>query len=88
MGGRYEEGVEARSPAFFPKTASRSFAMIDVASSHTSLSESIIYSIPRGGAEENGDEAEEEEGAESAVLYLPGLLEVQLKATEHVSLIQ
>jgi transitional endoplasmic reticulum ATPase len=83
MGGRYEEGVEARSPAFFPKTTWRSFALTDVPSSHTSLSESIIYNIPRGGAEENSDEAEEEEGAESAVLYLPGLLEVQLKATEH-----
>uniref|UniRef100_A0A7S4AIK2 Vesicle-fusing ATPase n=1 Tax=Pseudo-nitzschia australis TaxID=44445 RepID=A0A7S4AIK2_9STRA len=81
MGGRYEDGVQAKSSlAFVPRTSSTSFGMTDIASSHKSLSQSIIYSIPRGGAEEENDESEEEE-AETEVLYLPGLLDVKLIAS-------
>ena len=84
MGDRHGDGVEARSPAFFQKTSSASFAMNDVASSQRSLSRLIIDSVPRGGAEEEADD-EEEEGAETEILYLPGLLEVELTASDHVS---
>ena len=85
MGDRHGDGVEARSPAFFQKTSSSaSFVMNDVASSQRSLSRLIIDSIPRGGAEEEADDDEEEE-VETEILYLPGLLEVELTASDHVS---
>ena len=82
MGDRNGEGVQARSPAFFQRTAVTSFGVTDVASSQNSIARSIIDSVPRGGAEE-GDGSDEE--AETEVLYLPGLLEVQLVATDQVS---
>jgi hypothetical protein len=64
------------------RTAVTSFGMTDVASSQNSLARSIIDSVPRGGAEE---ENEEDEEVETEVLYLPGLLEVQLIASTKVS---
>jgi len=84
LGGRYEEGVQARSsPAFIPRTTSTSFGVADITSSHKSLAQSIIDNIPRGGAEEEGnDEPEDEEAAEAEILYLPGLLEVQVIASD------
>jgi len=78
MGDRHSEGVQARSPAFFQRTAVTSFGMTDVATSENSLARSIIDSVPRGGAEE---ENEEDEEVETEVLYLPGLLEVLLIAS-------
>eukprot|EP00536_Pseudo-nitzschia_multiseries_P009931 jgi/Psemu1/67221/estExt_Genemark1.C_2890035 len=66
MGGRYEEGVQARSAtAFVPRTSSTSFGLTGVTSSHKSLAQSIIESIPRGGAEEGNDEAEDEDAVET-----------------------
>ena len=82
MGDRHSEGVQARSPAFFQRTAVSSFGMTDVATSENSLARSIIDSVPRGGAEE---ENEEDEEVETEVLYLPGLLEVLLIASAKVS---
>ena len=81
MGDRHSEGVHARSPAFFQKAPLASFGMTDVASSQNSLARSIINDFPRGGAE--GDEESEE--AHTEVLYLPGLLEVELIALDQVS---
>mmetsp|Transcript_3624 Transcript_3624/g.8292 ORF Transcript_3624/g.8292 Transcript_3624/m.8292 type:complete len:918 (+) Transcript_3624:66-2819(+) len=85
MGDMRDEGVEARSPAFFQRNTATSFGMTDVASSQRSLSRMIIEDFPRGGAEEDGKSEEEE--AETEVLYLPGLLEVELVATEQPSAI-
>ena len=82
MGDRHSEGVQARSPAFFSKAPTVSFGVTDAASSHNSIARSIIDSFPRGGAEEENDE---DESAETEVLYLPGLLEVELIASDHVS---
>jgi len=80
MGDRHSESVQARSPAFFQRTNAASFGMIEVASSHNSLARSIIDSVPRGGAE--GDGESEDEDVETEVLYLPGLLEVELVASD------
>jgi len=80
MGDRHSEGVQARSPAFFSKAPTVSFGVTDAASSHNSIARSIIDSFPRGGAE---DENDEDESAETEVLYLPGLLEVELIASDH-----
>lgn len=79
MGDRNGEGVQARSPAFFQRTTVTSFGMTDVASTQNSLARSIIDRVPRGGADE-GDGSEE--GVQTEVLYLPGLLEVQLVASD------
>lgn len=84
MGDRHSEGVQARSPAFFQKPAVTSFGMTDIASTHNELAQSIISSVPRGGAEEQNDESEDE-AAETEILYLPGLLEVELTASDQVS---
>mmetsp|Transcript_15649 Transcript_15649/g.39362 ORF Transcript_15649/g.39362 Transcript_15649/m.39362 type:complete len:930 (-) Transcript_15649:59-2848(-) len=79
MGDRHSEGVQARSPAFFSKAPTVSFGVTDVASSRNAIARSIIDSFPRGGAEEENDE---DESAETEVLYLPGLLEVELIASD------
>lgn len=84
MGDRHSEGVQARSPAFFQKAHLASFGVTDVASSQNSLARSIINDFPRGGAE--GDEESEE--AHTEVLYLPGLLEVELVALDQVSFVE
>ncbi len=84
MGDRHSEGVQAKSPAFFQKVPTASFGVTDVASSHNSIARSIIDSFPRGGAEAENDEAEDK-SAETEVLYLPGLLEVELIASDQVS---
>jgi len=81
MGDRQSEVVLARSPAFLQRTTVTSFGMTDVSSSHNSLARSILDKIPRGGAEAD-DEPEEDEGPETEVLYLPGLLEVLLIASD------
>merc|ERR1719343_1375330 len=81
MGDKSGEGVEARSNAFVQKFSVASFGITDIASSHNSLTQSIIDRVPRGGADE-GDNDSEDEGAETEVLYLPGLLEVQLIASD------
>mmetsp|Transcript_5416 Transcript_5416/g.6233 ORF Transcript_5416/g.6233 Transcript_5416/m.6233 type:complete len:984 (-) Transcript_5416:41-2992(-) len=80
-------GVEARSPAFFRRTKrlhqSSSTTVVD--SSRILLtSRSIIETLSRGGGapgeDETGDDndSKEEEDTEAEILYLPGLLEVQL----------
>ena len=84
MGDIHSEGVQARSPAFFQKAPLASFGMTDVASSQNSLARSIIKDFPRGGAE--GEEESEE--AITEVLYLPGLLEVELIASDQVSILE
>ena len=81
LGDRHNEGAQARSPAFLQKATVTSFGMTDIASVHNSLSQSIINSIPRGGSE--GEDQEGEDVTE--VLYLPGLLDVALVASEQVS---
>eukprot|EP00531_Pseudo-nitzschia_arenysensis_P001091 CAMPEP_0116137262 /NCGR_PEP_ID=MMETSP0329-20121206/12159_1 /TAXON_ID=697910 /ORGANISM="Pseudo-nitzschia arenysensis, Strain B593" /LENGTH=908 /DNA_ID=CAMNT_0003632175 /DNA_START=131 /DNA_END=2857 /DNA_ORIENTATION=+ len=81
MGDRNSEGVQARSPAFLQRAPTVSFGVTDVASSHNSIARSIIDSFPRGGAEAENDESEDE-SAETEVLYLPGLLEVELIASD------
>ena len=86
MGDRNGERVEARSPAFFQRSSVASFGMTDVASPQNSLARSIIDSVPRGGADE-GDDDSEDEAAETEVLYLPGLLDVELVASDQVSLL-
>ena len=80
LGDRHNEGAQARSPAFLQKATVTSFGMTDIASVHNSLSQSIINSIPRGGSE-----GEDQESEETEVLYLPGLLDVALVASEQVS---
>ena len=84
MGDGHSEVVEAKSPAFFQKAPVACFGVADVASSPNSLARSIIDSFPRGGAEEENDE---EENAETEVLYLPGLLEVELIELSQVSIV-
>lgn len=83
MGDRHSEVVQARSPAFLQKPALTSFGMTNVATSHNPLAQSIIESVPRGGSEEESEGDEEE--VETEVLYLPGLLEVKLVASDQVS---
>lgn len=80
MGDRHSEVVQARSPAFLQKPALTSFGMTNVATSHNPLAQSIIESVPRGGSEEESEGDEEE--VETEVLYLPGLLEVKLVASD------
>merc|ERR1719343_1629329 len=82
MGDKSGEGVEARSNAFVQKFSVASFGITDIASSHNSLTQSIIDRVPRGGADD-GDDDSEDEGVGTEVLYLPGLLEVQLVVSDH-----
>ena len=84
MGDRNGEGVQARSPAFFQRSSVASFGMTDVAISQNSIARSIIDRVPRGGADE-GNNDPEDDAVETEVLYLPGLLEVQLVASDQVS---
>ena len=90
MAGRHDEVVvEGRSPAFFRKTTARQHSSSVFASSATderSLSVSRIGAVPRGGAEEeSSDKMEEETEAETEILYLPGLLDVDLISVDQVS---
>lgn len=81
MGERNGDIVEARSPTFLQRSSIASFGVKDVITPQNSLVRSIIDSVPRGGADE-GDDDSGEEGAETEVLYLPGLLEVELVASD------
>eukprot|EP00535_Pseudo-nitzschia_heimii_P008115 CAMPEP_0197183084 /NCGR_PEP_ID=MMETSP1423-20130617/7405_1 /TAXON_ID=476441 /ORGANISM="Pseudo-nitzschia heimii, Strain UNC1101" /LENGTH=921 /DNA_ID=CAMNT_0042633621 /DNA_START=230 /DNA_END=2995 /DNA_ORIENTATION=- len=81
MGERNGDIVEARSPTFLQRASIASFGVKDAITPHNLLVRSIIDSVPRGGADE-GDDDSDEEGAETEVLYLPGLLEVELVASD------
>ena len=89
-------GVEARSTAFFRRTKHlhQSSSTTVVGSSRSLFtSRAIIDTLPRGGAAPGEDEtghdhdSKEEEDAEAEILYLPGLLEVQLTPADQVSVV-
>ena len=78
---------QGQGAAFFERKLSFLGASSQTAAIVTSSSSSPTWIVPRGGAaQEEEDEDDAKEGAEiEEVLYLPGLLDVELTASKHVS---